>query len=73
MEELRALTPGVLLVSLIYSILGMIFLMVAYKVFDIVNALEFTKELEKNNQALGTVIAGFFIAIAIIIAAAIHG
>ncbi|MGE3727810.1 MAG: DUF350 domain-containing protein [Candidatus Sericytochromatia bacterium] len=73
MEEMRALTPGVLLVSLIYSILGMIFLMVAYKVFDIVNALEFTKELEKNNQALGTVIAGFFIAIAIIIAAAIHG
>lgn len=73
MEELRALTPGVLLVSLIYSILGMIFLMVAYKVFDLVNALEFTKELEKNNQALGTVIAGFFIAIAIIIAAAIHG
>jgi putative membrane protein len=72
-EELRALTPGVLLVSLIYSILGMLFLMVAYKVFDIVNALEFTKELEKNNQALGTVIAGFFIAIAIIIGAAIHG
>lgn len=73
MEEMRALTPGVLLVSLIYSVLGMIFLMVAYKVFDIVNALEFTKELEKNNQALGTVIAGFFIAIAIIIASAIHG
>ncbi|MBT9547333.1 MAG: DUF350 domain-containing protein [Candidatus Sericytochromatia bacterium] len=73
MEEMRALTPGVLLVSLIYSILGMIFLMVAYKVFDVVNALEFTKELEKNNQALGTVVAGFFIAIAIIIAAAIHG
>lgn len=73
MEELRALTPGVILVSLIYSILGMIFLMVAYKVFDLVNALDFTKELEKNNQALGTVIAGFFIAIAIIIAAAIHG
>jgi uncharacterized membrane protein YjfL (UPF0719 family) len=51
----------------------MILLMIAYKVFDIVNALEFTKELEKNNQALGTVIAGFFIAIGIIVAAAIHG
>ena len=73
MEELRALTPGVILVSLIYSVLGMIFLMIAYKVFDLVNALDFTRELEKNNQALGTVIAGFFIAIAIIIAAAIHG
>ena len=73
MEELRALTPGVILVSLIYSVLGMIFLMIAYKVFDLVNSLDFTRELEKNNQALGTVIAGFFIAIAIIIAAAIHG
>jgi putative membrane protein len=73
MEELRALTPGVILVSLIYSVLGMLFLMIAYKVFDLVNALDFTRELEKNNQALGTVIAGFFIAIAIIIAAAIHG
>ena len=74
MDAIEAhLTPGVMLVSLVYSILGMIFLMVAYKIFDLVNALEFTKELEKNNQALGTVVAGFFIAIAIIIAAAIHG
>jgi len=72
-EALRALSPGILLVSLTYAILGMIFLMVAYKVFDLVNSLEFTKELEKNNQALGTVVAGFFIAMAIIIAAAIHG
>lgn len=73
MEAINSLSPGILLVSLVYSVLGMIFLMIAYKVFDLVNALEFTKELEKNNQALGTVIAGFFIAIAIIVAAAIHG
>lgn len=73
MEALKALQPEVMLVSFIYAVLGMVFLMIAYKVFDIVNGLEFTKELEKNNQALGTVIGGFFIAIAIIIAAAIHG
>lgn len=73
MDALNALSPGTLLVSLVYAALGMIFLMIAYKVFDLVNALEFTKELEKNNQALGTVVAGFFIAMAIIIAAAIHG
>lgn len=73
MEAIRSLSPGVLLVSLVYAVIGMIFLMVAYKVFDLVNGLDFTKELEKNNQALGTVIAGFFIAIAIVIAAAIHG
>lgn len=72
-EGLNALTPGVLLVSLVYAVLGMVFLMVAYKIFDIVNSLEFTKELGQNNQALGTVIGGFFIAMAIIIAAAIHG
>lgn len=73
MEVLRLIGVGHLLVSLVYSILGMIFLMVAYKVFDLVNALEFTKELQKNNQALGHVISGFFIAIAIIIASAVHG
>jgi uncharacterized membrane protein YjfL (UPF0719 family) len=73
MDALKLLSPGLLLATAVYSVLGMILLMVAYKVFDIVNALEFTKELEKNNQALGTVIAGFFIAIGIIVAAAIHG
>jgi uncharacterized membrane protein YjfL (UPF0719 family) len=73
MDALKLLSPGLLLATAVYSVLGMILLMIAYKVFDIVNALEFTKELEKNNQALGTVIAGFFIAIGIIVAAAIHG
>jgi uncharacterized membrane protein YjfL (UPF0719 family) len=73
MDALKLLSPGLLLATAVYSVLGMIMLMIAYKVFDIVNALEFTKELEKNNQALGTVIAGFFIAIGIIVAAAIHG
>lgn len=73
MEALKILSPGMLLVTLIYAVLGMVFLMIAYKVFDLVNALEFTKELENNNQALGIVIAGFFIAVAIIIAAAIRG
>lgn len=73
MEALKILSPGMLLVTLIYAVLGMVFLMIAYKVFDLVNALEFTKELENNNQALGIVIAGFFIAVAIIVAAAIRG
>lgn len=73
LEALKSLSPGILLVSLIYAVIGMIFLMIAYKVFDQVNRLDFTKELEKNNQALGIVIAGFFIAMAIIIAAAIMG
>lgn len=72
-EVVKVLQPGMILATLVYATIGMVFLLVAYKIFDLVNALEFTKELEKNNQALGTVIAGFFIAIAIIVAAAIHG
>lgn len=73
MEAVKSLSPGILIVSVVYAVLGMVLLMIAYKVFDLVNGLDFTKELQNNNQALGTVIAGFFIAIAIVIAAAIHG
>lgn len=69
----HALHPDVLVSTIVYALIGMVMLMVSYKVFDLVNALEFTKELEKNNVALGTVVAGFFIAMSIILAAAIHG
>ena len=72
-EEMKLIGVAPILVTLVYSGMGIIILMLAYKIFDLVNALDFTKELEKNNQALGHVISGFFIAIAIIIAAAVHG
>ena len=57
----------------IYAILGVIILMAAYKVFDIINPLDFDKEISNNNMALGVMMAGFFISIALIIASAMFG
>ncbi len=61
------------LATTIYAILGAIILMAAYKVFDIINPLDFDKEIANNNIALAIMVAGFFLSIAIIIASAIFG
>lgn len=65
------LSAGPLLSSIVYALLGMALLMVGYKAFDIVNRIDFTKEIGNNNVAVGVMVAGFFIALAIVIAAAI--
>lgn len=62
-----------ILASVVYAIIGMVLLMIGYKIFDIINPLEFNEELRRNNIALGVTVAGFFIAMAIIVGAAIHG
>jgi uncharacterized membrane protein YjfL (UPF0719 family) len=69
--NLNHLSAGPLLSSIVYALLGMALLMVGYKVFDIVNRIDFTKEIGNNNVAVGVMVAGFFIALAIVIAAAI--
>ena len=58
--------------TLIFAILGMAILLLAYKIFDVINRLDFTKELGERNNALAIVLAGYFIAIAIIIGSTIH-
>ena len=59
---------GIQLVStMLFSVLGVGVLMASYKVFDIINPLDFDKELAEKNVALAIVLGGFFIAIAIII------
>lgn len=67
------LAPHFIFGSIFYSILGLL-LMVAFLFFiDKVFQLEFRKELlEDQNVALGILFAGITIAIAIIIASAIH-
>jgi putative membrane protein len=60
--------------SLIYSFLGILVLFMAFWVIEKVTPENLWKEiLEKQNQALAIVAAAFIIAIAIIIASAIHG
>jgi putative membrane protein len=71
---LEYLKPAALVGSLVYSILGVIFVVLAFIVIDRLTPYDLWKELvEHRNQALATVVAAMCIAVAIIVAAAIHG
>jgi len=68
------LKPAALVGSLVYSVLGIVLVVVAFVVIDKITPYNLWKELiEERNQPLATVVAAFCIAIAIIVAAAIHG
>ena len=59
--------------SIVYACLGGVLLLVAYKVFDWATPTDLGQEIfEKNNTAAAILAGGFFIALALIIAAAIH-
>ena len=60
--------------AIVYSILGMVILLIGWKVFDKTTPFDLNKEIaEDNNAAAGIVVAGIMIALGIIVAAAIHG
>ena len=63
-----------LLDSAIYSVLGMLLLVVCYKLFSVVVPFDLNKELaEDDNPAVGVFMAGIFIAVGLVVAAAIGG
>lgn len=54
--------------SIVFGILGIILLIVGYCVFDkVLTKVDFNEELKNKNVAVAIVIAGFMIAIGIII------
>lgn len=53
--------------SALFGLLGIIIMAIGYLIFDKLIPLDFNKELEKNNLAVGLVIAGLLIGIAIIV------
>ncbi|MDQ4139616.1 MAG: DUF350 domain-containing protein [Bacteroidota bacterium] len=60
--------------SLVYSILGIGVLFAAFWIIEMVTPENLWKEIiEKQNMALSILFAAFMLAIAIIIASAIHG
>lgn len=60
--------------SLVYSVLGIGILFVAFWIIEMVTPENLWKEiLEKQNIALAIMFAAFMLAISIIIASAIHG
>ena len=67
------LKPAALIGSVVYSVIGVILVVVAFVIVDKITPYDLWKELiENRNQPLATVVAAFCLAIAIIVAAAIH-
>ena len=67
------LKPAALVGSLVYSLLGVIFVVLAFIIIDKLTPYDLWKELiEERNQSLATVVAAMCIAIAIIVASAMH-
>jgi len=58
--------------TIVYSALGLVVLLVGFKIFDLVTPFSLNKEIaEDNNVAAGVVVAGIMIGLGIIVAAAI--
>ena len=67
------LKPAALVGTLVYSGIGILVMVIAFVVIDKITPYDLWKELcENRNQPIATVAAAFLIAIAIIVAAAIH-
>ncbi len=72
MEDLISLKS--ILGSVVYSVIGIAILVIAYVIFEKITPENLRKEIiEKQNTALAIVSGSFILAIAIIIATAIHG
>ena len=58
--------------SVVFSIVGVIVLMVGYKIFDLVTPFDLNHQIaEDNNTAAGIAVAGVIIALGLIVAAAV--
>ena len=67
------LKPAALIGTLVYSVIGVVVMFVTFVIIDKITPYDLWKELcENRNQPIATVAAALFIAIAIIVAAAIH-
>ncbi len=70
---LEYLKPVALIGSIVYSVIGILLVIIGFVVIDKITPYNLWKELiENRNQPLATVVAAFVLAIAIIVAAAIH-
>ena len=72
--ELEWFKPAAFFGSVIYALLGVIVFWVAFIVIDKLTPYNLWEELvEKQNMALGMVVAAMSLGISLIVAAAIHG
>jgi len=72
--DVDLLKPGVMLASIIYAVIGVVVLWVSFAIIDKLTPYKLWDEIvDKKNLALAVVVGAMFIAIGLIVAAAIHG
>ncbi len=68
--DLKGIARDIILV-IVFSIAGLIILMIGYKVFDMATPYDLNRQIaEENNTAAGIAVAGVLISLGIIVAAA---
>jgi len=68
------LHPGVILGTVLYAVIGVVVLWLAFLIIYKITPYDLWKEIcENRNLALAIVVACMFVAIGMIVAAAIHG
>jgi putative membrane protein len=72
--DFDVLKPAVVLASVLYAVIGVVILWVSFVLIDKLTPYKLWEEIvEKKNLALAVVVGAMFIAIGLIVAAAIHG
>ena len=74
MMGIEWLRPAAFLGSMLYAIIGVLIFWVTFLIIDKLTPYDLWREIiEKQNRALGMVVAAMCLGISIIVAAAIHG
>ncbi|WBW95898.1 DUF350 domain-containing protein [Oceanirhabdus sp. W0125-5] len=63
---------GNILNTAMYGLIGLLLMMVGYTFFDMVTPFKFADEIKEKNAAVGAMIGGIFIAVAVIVTAVIR-
>ncbi len=68
------LKPGAFIGSIVFALIGVVIFWLCFVIIDKITPYNLWEELvEKQNMALGVVVAAMCLGISIIVAAAIHG
>lgn len=72
--ELEWLKPAAFLGSILFALIGVLMFWICFVIIDRITPYDLWQEIvEKQNMALGLVVAAMCLGISIIVAAAIHG